>query len=164
MMRCLEPRENLSAYFDGELEEPRRAQLAAHLAECPTCQRYLDDLSRVSRLVRTDQDSHPPDGLWERIHSAALVTKAGRTLRIRGWAVPAASIAAGFVLYMAGYGGLLLWQQTSGEPRLAERNQIREVLLDAAVSLTGEALAEPRLAWLNQRPENRVLEALLAER
>ncbi|MBI5932516.1 MAG: zf-HC2 domain-containing protein [Chloroflexi bacterium] len=42
----------LNAYLDGELRGPRLRDMERHLADCATCQRELDDLRRVSDLLR----------------------------------------------------------------------------------------------------------------
>ncbi|MDD2806616.1 MAG: anti-sigma factor [Elusimicrobiales bacterium] len=45
-------RENLSAYFDGELPPQERAAVDAHLAGCPECSAVLAQLGAVSGLVK----------------------------------------------------------------------------------------------------------------
>lgn len=42
----------LNAYLDGELRGPRLRDMERHLADCPTCQRELDDLRNISDLLR----------------------------------------------------------------------------------------------------------------
>ena len=42
----------LNAYLDGELRGPRLRDMERHLADCAICQQELDDLRRVSDLVR----------------------------------------------------------------------------------------------------------------
>ena len=49
----------LAAYQDGELGEPRRAQVEAHLAICPTCQAELDELRGLSALLREAPSPEP---------------------------------------------------------------------------------------------------------
>jgi predicted anti-sigma-YlaC factor YlaD len=46
-------REALSARLDGEDGPVGRAELDAHLAECPACRQWLDDAATVNRLART---------------------------------------------------------------------------------------------------------------
>jgi RNA polymerase sigma-70 factor (ECF subfamily) len=36
-MRCWQARRRISAYLDGELDEPTRATVESHLSSCPTC-------------------------------------------------------------------------------------------------------------------------------
>ncbi len=43
---------DLSAYADGELSEPARERIAAHLKECLSCRHELDSLAALSREVR----------------------------------------------------------------------------------------------------------------
>ena len=40
----------ISAFLDGELSGEDRAELMEHMAACPSCQRYFDDL--VARRKR----------------------------------------------------------------------------------------------------------------
>lgn len=162
-MTCSEIREYLSAYLDEELADSLRHQVAAHLPQCPVCQAYRDDLLRTQELLRPARNSYLPEGLWERIEAAAMDLKAKKALH-RWNLARAASIAAGFVLYLSGYAGLSLWQKTSLGQRPTETSAVSEVLVEAAGSLAGQDLADQRLAWLEERPENRVLEALLEER
>ena len=163
-MTCSETLEFISAYLDEELAPPLQDQVAAHIVECRVCQAYRDDLLRIHELLGSGRVCGLPEGLWERIEGAAVGVTARRTLSLREGLVRAASIAAGFVLYLGAYGGLLLWQETSRERQVAEPSPIKELLADAAAPLAGQTLAERRLVWLDQRPENRVLEALLEER
>ena len=41
-----------SAYLDGEIGDPERAQIEAHCRECGECAAILADLREVSGLVR----------------------------------------------------------------------------------------------------------------
>lgn len=163
-MTCPETLEHISAYLDEELAPSLQDQVAAHIAECGVCRTYRDDLLRIRELLGPGRLCGLPGGLWERIEAAAVGVRARRALSLRDGVIRAASIAAGFVLYLGAYGVLLLWQETSRERQAAEASQIRELLADAAAPLAGQTLAERQLVWLDQRPENRILEALLKER
>lgn len=54
---CREYAVDLSAYFDGELEEPERAELEAHLADCQGCRH---DLEKMGRLRQAMTAMRPP--------------------------------------------------------------------------------------------------------
>lgn len=64
----------LSAYIDGELDEPTRLALEAHLEACAECRETLRELEQVVWRARTLQDRPPETDLWpaiaERIRAA----------------------------------------------------------------------------------------------
>jgi anti-sigma factor RsiW len=43
--------EQMSAFLDGEVDDVRRAEIQAHLRDCPSCAAELDRLEAVSRLL-----------------------------------------------------------------------------------------------------------------
>lgn len=48
---CRELVELVTDYFEGALPPARRARLEAHLAECPPCGEYLDQMRRTVHAV-----------------------------------------------------------------------------------------------------------------
>jgi anti-sigma factor RsiW len=50
-MRCDDVRELLELYAVGALDPDEHAQVAAHLAGCPTCQRLADELAEVASAL-----------------------------------------------------------------------------------------------------------------
>jgi len=61
-MRCQELVELVSDYFDGALEEPQRARFEAHLAVCPGCVTYLEQMRTAMRPVHDVQAlEHRPE-------------------------------------------------------------------------------------------------------
>jgi anti-sigma factor RsiW len=50
-MTCQELVELVSDYFDGALEESQRVRFDAHLAVCPGCATYLEQMRTTMRLV-----------------------------------------------------------------------------------------------------------------
>lgn len=44
----------IAAYADGELADPQRQQVAAHIAACVVCQADLESVRALSRLLQTD--------------------------------------------------------------------------------------------------------------
>lgn len=63
-------RENLSAYYDGELPPQERAALEAHLAGCPECRAELAQLGAVSKMVKTHGLEPVPTALKEAVLGA----------------------------------------------------------------------------------------------
>ncbi len=50
-MSCEELVELVTAYLEGALGAAARRRFEAHLAECPGCERYLDQMRQTLRLV-----------------------------------------------------------------------------------------------------------------
>ena len=50
-MSCRELVELVTDYLDGALPPDRRAEVAAHFAECADCRRYLDQLQLTGHVV-----------------------------------------------------------------------------------------------------------------
>ena len=42
----------LSAYLDGELQEPYRTQVEEHLEHCPACRKHLEDMKALGERIR----------------------------------------------------------------------------------------------------------------
>ena len=53
----------LSAYLDGELQEPYRTQVEEHLEHCPACRRHLEDMRSLGERIRR---SDYPEAMLER--------------------------------------------------------------------------------------------------
>jgi anti-sigma factor RsiW len=61
------PIEQLSEYVDGELSPRERARIEAHLSECPSCARLVDDLRAVVIAAQSVEDMPPATDLWPAI-------------------------------------------------------------------------------------------------
>lgn len=81
--------DRLSEYLDGELSQPERLELEAHLGGCDTCRTVLADLERVVARARTLEDRPPARDLWPAIAagigSAAASRPADRGSRRPAW-------------------------------------------------------------------------------
>ena len=120
-IRHAEP-ERLSAYLDGDLHDPERTQLAAHLSGCAACTAALAELENVKTRAARLPARGPEADLWpgiadrlvrrgERVGSAAGVQAPLRTPSWRGWRVSLGIpqlAAAAVVLMLLGAGGLWL--------------------------------------------------------
>jgi anti-sigma factor RsiW len=78
-MTCKEVNEFLMAYLDAELPDAARLAFEAHLSECSSCSRYLDQYRRTVQLGRegcapgdAPADHHIPSGLLNAIRSARV--------------------------------------------------------------------------------------------
>jgi anti-sigma factor RsiW len=119
--------ERLSAYLDGDLHDPERTLLAAHLSGCAACTAALAELETVKTRAARLPARGPEADLWpgiadrlvrrgERVGSAAPAPDhaprgARRVTSWRGWRVSLGIpqlAAAAVVLMLLGAGGLWL--------------------------------------------------------
>ncbi len=112
-MNCRQVVKLLPEYSVGGLNARKRAEIAAHVAECDACRRELAALEATGRLMDALPASEPPRDLWSGIAEAIKAgnTRASRWKRwvssgtTRRWAVVAAvavliiALAAGIMLY-----------------------------------------------------------------
>jgi hypothetical protein len=94
-------RERLSAYLDGELPPPERAEVAAHLAACPGCAAVLADLAAVdAEAARLPAEA--PEGYFERLPSRVVARlESAAKAPGRPWRPPAWAWAAAAALVVA---------------------------------------------------------------
>lgn len=102
-MRCNdELRRRIGPWLDGELEGPERQELQAHMADCPDCARYRQELGGLRDRLRQGQlrETAPP-GLAHRIRASlemeaadaesvarSVVAGPGVLALIRTWLAP----------------------------------------------------------------------------
>src|SRR5260370_25251127 len=93
MMDCKKLREVLDAYVDRELSVDAATQAEAHIAECNTCRRAVENLARLREAVRTAAGKpEAPVELMERVqssvsprwHRAAAIQAIAATLVLSG--------------------------------------------------------------------------------
>jgi predicted anti-sigma-YlaC factor YlaD len=82
-------KEQLSAYCAGELAQPERLVVEAHLRECSECRRTFEEIRLGARLASQLSLSHAPDSIWNDIHKPA----AAQPSRLWMFAAAAAGIA-----------------------------------------------------------------------
>lgn len=59
-MRCNEElRRRIGPWLDGELAEPERKELLAHMSDCPDCARYRQELGTLSARLRPVREASP---------------------------------------------------------------------------------------------------------
>jgi anti-sigma factor RsiW len=148
----------LTAYLDGELNEPKRAALDARLASDPSLRARLEALRAAGDRTRLAfaalLETAPVAGMRSRLDAAlaAAPARAGAPWRQRVGAIAAAAIVAFAVGLGAGR-----WSVGSGG-RLAERDNWRQAVTEYMALYTPESFGEaasPRLgdelASLSQR-------------
>jgi anti-sigma factor RsiW len=61
LFTCKDLVQLVTAYLEGTLPTPQRARFEAHLAVCPGCTAYLDQMRTTIRLIGTlnEQDIDP---------------------------------------------------------------------------------------------------------
>ncbi|MFQ6116087.1 MAG: zf-HC2 domain-containing protein [bacterium] len=62
-MKCDIPKERLIEYLYQDLEPGKKATIEAHLAQCPTCNRELEELEKTAEILRTWPDEEPHTNL-----------------------------------------------------------------------------------------------------
>lgn len=67
-MTCARSTDELSDYFAGDVPEPARSELAAHVAACPDCNAKLQELETVLALLKTRKAPAAPSDLARRLH------------------------------------------------------------------------------------------------
>lgn len=93
-----EIKENLSAYFDGQLGPAETVEISAHVSACPGCRAALDELSRLSAGVKKNLSAAAPAAMKERV----LATAGAKKPLVRTSTVLAAALAAIILALMAG--------------------------------------------------------------
>lgn len=56
-MNCRETRQHAEEYIAGELDEEAEERVRLHLADCPSCEKYIEDLQRKSKSSSQDPES-----------------------------------------------------------------------------------------------------------
>jgi anti-sigma factor RsiW len=139
--KCREVRPHLSAYIDGEIEEPLARRVAAHTEACPDCREDLAALREPGERVLTAFASlHAPPGaalsVLRRIEIAGVPLPASRIAVI----VLEAACAAAAVLLAA-----LVFALTATErPARAGAPDLQRILGQPAETVPENGTAAPR--------------------
>lgn len=99
MKTCEEYESLISDFLDGELSAEDRAEVAEHLASCPACQQYFDDLVAMHDAFDQIEEVPVPDGFAEQIMARVRETPQTEEKKVipfphwRRWAALAACCA-----------------------------------------------------------------------
>ena len=94
-MHSIEP-EELMAYLDGELTEPRASETARHLAHCRDCQAAADEMQNISRALLDWEIEEAGPGVECAVNAAALSEPARPVWRNRmPWVLAMAAAVIG---------------------------------------------------------------------
>jgi anti-sigma factor RsiW len=145
--------DRLSEYLDGDLAEPDRAALEAHLDTCPDCADTLAGLRRIVMRARSLDDRQPDGDLWSGV--AVRIGVASRRRRI-AFSVPQLLAAGVALAVLSGGGAWLLHPDPAGvagvQPTPAPAGPVQVATVgtatargyDAAVDDLERVLAEGR--------------------
>jgi anti-sigma factor RsiW len=145
--------DRLSEYLDGDLAEPDRAALEAHLDTCPDCADTLAGLRRIVMRARSLDDRQPDGDLWSGV--AERIGVAPRRRRI-AFSVPQLLAAGVALAVLSGGGAWLLHPDPAGvaavQPTPAPAGPVQVATVgtatargyDAAVDDLERVLAEGR--------------------
>jgi anti-sigma factor RsiW len=123
--------DRLSQYLDGDLAEPDRAALEAHLDSCRDCSETLAGLRRIVMRARSLEDRAPDRDLWAGV--AERIGAAPRRRRIV-FSLPQL-LAAGIALAVLSGGTAWLLHPEATQLATAERIQQPRTLPAATVSV-----------------------------
>ena len=104
----------LDAFVDGELTAAEMAEVQAHLAECPDCQAYVDDVLAIRADFPTADSTELPADFTDHIMQAVAKTPQSRP-KTQPWGKLAAAAACLAVIVLVQYGAGLSSRNTSNE-------------------------------------------------
>lgn len=118
-MTCSEVREQLSAYYDGELAEPLREAVAEHLEQCARCRAEITGFRKLSELTAELRTPEPPAEMWQLLERQLDTGAKPVATRYVPWRV--VTIAA--VLLVGASLSLLWWSMGREESGHAEQDR-----------------------------------------
>ncbi len=80
-MRCADVAPYLSAFADGELAEPLRSRVAAHLATCEACSRQVTRYATIDAALARLPRTAPAAEVYERVSAAVARQPVGPAVR-----------------------------------------------------------------------------------
>lgn len=96
MKSCEQYEPLISAFLDGELSGDEKADAAEHLAVCPVCQRYFDDLMAIHDVLEREE-APVPEGFADQVMAGVRETPQDRAVvrfpRWKRWTALAACCA-----------------------------------------------------------------------
>lgn len=129
-MTCSGVRDQLSAYYDGELAEPLQAAVAEHLEQCAQCRAEFNGFRRLSELTAQLRTPQPPAEMWQQLERQ-LDTGAKRSSI--GY-VSRREVVIAAVLLVGATLGILWWSMGREESGHAEQGRsMAEFLEEFAV-------------------------------
>lgn len=139
MKYCEEYAALLDAYFDGECTPEEAEQVRAHIAVCPGCRAYLNELALLRDAFPNETDTEVPEGFADGV-MAAIRADAAPQKRPHPWKrlVPMAACLAVIVLAANQLPGMMGGGSSSSSTAAAPASA-------AAGADTAEDAVEPRV-------------------
>jgi len=66
-MDCMTAKGYLSDCYDGELSPELAMEVRLHIDRCHACSAELKSFGEIARMMKDEEQSHPPQGLWGQI-------------------------------------------------------------------------------------------------
>jgi anti-sigma factor RsiW len=173
-LSCERAAEMASAYLDGELADPERDLLEAHLFACPSCYSVFKPTEAIVESLRSEMPAQAPQGLYRRVVAAVERERQRQAAGVRPrWRV-AVGVAAGLAAAAAIVGAVFVSGSKEHEaarppePTVAERPATLETpgmpaaegegasTAEAEVAAAGVAGLGPSAA-VTRQPEGRVI-------
>ena len=127
-------------YLDGFISDDLKAELEAHLSECPDCDKYMQEMSHILHTVAFIEDEELPEGFHERLHlrlqeeASRDIQPLSKKLKSNQWYRWGVGLAAAIVLLLS---IKLLDQMTPQSDKSADDNSLR--FSTNSQKLTGDA-------------------------
>lgn len=116
--------DRLSDYLDGELSDAEQRAVAAHIADCDSCARTLEELRHVVTVARTAAPVDPPADLWSQISARIESTEGARPVVLTGpwrrfsFTLPQMAAASLLLAVLSGWAAMRLFAPTA-QPAVA---------------------------------------------
>jgi anti-sigma factor RsiW len=150
-MRCRKAQQLISADFDGQLDEARRAILHAHQADCRECEQFARQVRGISEALCAAEAPEPQADFTERF-MARLPLGQRERFSVRDWlsALRPAPIAAGGLALAAGVILALIMngQQPAAAPKAGD--PLQQACAQALDPLPGGSAAAQYVALVEQ--------------
>src|SRR5262249_16899789 len=94
-MTCVELREHVSAWMDGELAEDLAAHVEQHLAQCTTCRAHASSLRALKHAVaQLPSREEPPGAVRARVEALRFGNRRAGAARAGPWLITVAALIA----------------------------------------------------------------------